>query len=88
MKNNKSKISEFEKYSLSTKSQTIIKGGQPDGWLNTNDLDENELPEDPTNPGGQNGTGGPGGSPIISTNIKTPTVDQIKPTTQYFTIKP
>lgn len=85
MKNSKLKISEFEKYSLPTKSQNIIKGGQPYEWLNPNDIDENELPDDPTNPGW---TGGPGGSAIISTYIKSEIVDQIKVTTQYFSAKP
>lgn len=88
MKNSKLKISEFEKYSLSTKSQTIIRGGLPDGWLDPNDLDGDGNPDDPNNPGTPGGTGGPRGTPMISVNIKEETVDQIKPTTQYFTIKP
>lgn len=76
MTNSKLKISEFEKYSLSTKSQTLIKGGIPDGWSNPYNLEEDngDFPgDDPTNPGG------PGGSGMISTNIKIITGGQSDP---------
>ncbi|SHI34261.1 hypothetical protein SAMN05444363_0145 [Flavobacterium terrae] len=57
MKNSKLKISEFEKYSLSTKFQTLIKGGLTDGG--DDDLGgygSDGDPDDPNNPGGPGGT--------------------------------
>ena len=64
MKNSKLKISEFEKYSISTKSQNLIKGGMPV-------IVETDPNWDPNNP--QNGTGtppGPGTTTMNSGTIK------------------
>ncbi len=66
IKNNKLKISEFEKYSLSSKSQTLIKGGLTDSGEGPGDPDNGGW--DPNDP---NGTGGgPGGSSTVGVLTK------------------
>lgn len=73
MKNSKLKISEFEKYSLTKKFQTLIKGGLTDGGWDPNDQDGDGNPDDPGNPGG------PGGTTMSVPITTTPTLDNTKP---------
>lgn len=68
MKNSKLKISEFEKYSLTKKFQTLIKGGLTDGG----DDDLGGYGGDGDDPG-TGGSGGPGGSTTVGVATVPPT---------------
>ena len=65
MKTAKLEMDAFEKYGLTNTLKIKIKGGLTDsGEFIPNDFDGDGLPDDPTSPGG------PGGTVIVSSNIK------------------
>lgn len=78
MKNSKLKISKFEKYSLSSKSQTLIMGGVPiiqgeePNWDPNNPQNATGTPQSPGTTTMNSGTIKPDDADIVKANVTTP----------------